>query len=129
LLIAGICLPFLFSGVTKLIDYNAAVAEFAAAGLPAWWVPLTIALQLGASISAIALRGVPASVGALALAAFTIAATVIAHSHELVIFAEHLSITFALVFVAWWNWRPAPYRGRRWNPPSGPSRSSEVAHR
>jgi uncharacterized membrane protein YphA (DoxX/SURF4 family) len=106
-LIAGICLPFLYSGVTKALDFEGAVAEFAAVGLPAGFVPLTIALQLGASAAAITLRSVPAIIAALALAAFTIGATVIAHSHQVVIFVEHLSIAFSLAFVAWWNWRAA----------------------
>ena len=105
LLIAGICLPFLFSGVAKMIDFGGAVVEFTAAGLPAWTVPLVIALQLGASIAAIALAGIPASVAALALAGFTVAATALVHLHQVVILIEHLSIAFALVFVAWWKWR------------------------
>jgi predicted membrane channel-forming protein YqfA (hemolysin III family) len=29
----------------------------------------------------------------------------LAHSHQITIFVEHLSIAFALIFVAWWNWR------------------------
>ena len=67
LLIAGICLPFLFSGLAKLLDFDGAVAEFSAFfGAPALFAALTIGLQLGASIVAIA---------------------------------------FALLFVAWWNWR------------------------
>jgi hypothetical protein len=69
-----------------------------------------IALQLSASVAAIVFRSTPAILAALALAAFTVAATVIAHSHQLVIFVEHLSIAFALAFVAWWNWRPRERR-------------------
>lgn len=119
LLIAGICLPFIFSGVAKLLDFNGAVAEFSALGfaVPALIAALTIALQLGGSAAAIALGGKPAVVAALALAAFTIAATLIAHAfwrfegvariQHTNIFVEHLSITFALAFVAWWNWRAA----------------------
>ena len=107
LLVAGICLPFLFSGVAKLLDFEGAVAEFSAFfGFPAVFAALTIALQLGASVVAIALPGRAAVVAALALALFTVAATLLAHSHQLAIFVEHLSIAFALVFVAWWNWRP-----------------------
>ena len=106
LLIAGICLPFLFSGVAKLLDFDGAVAEFSAFfGAPALFAALTIALQLGASIVAIAFPGRAAVIAALALALFTVAATVLAHSHQVNIFVEHLSIAFALVFVAWWNWR------------------------
>lgn len=106
LLIAGICLPFLFSGVAKLLDFSGAVAEFSAFfAAPALFAALTIALQLGASIVAIAFPGRAAVAAALALALFTVAATVLAHSREVNIFVEHLSIAFALMFVAWWNWR------------------------
>ena len=115
LLIAGICLPFLFSGVAKLLDFNGAVAEFAHFGfaLPAVFAGLTIALQLGASVAAIALRSKPAIIAALALAVFTVAATLIAHAfwtfegaarmQHTNIFVEHLSIAFGLAFIAWWN--------------------------
>ena len=41
----------------------------------------------------------------------TVAATVRAHSHQLIIFVEHLSIAFGLAFGAWWNWRRAPAHG------------------
>jgi len=106
LLIAGICLPFLFSGIAKLVDFSGAVTEFSAFfDTPRLFAALTIALQLGASIVAIALPGRAAVLAALALALFTVAATVLAHSHQVNIFVEHLSIAFALVFVAWWNWR------------------------
>ena len=105
LLIAGICLPFLFSGVAKLLDFSGAVAEFSTFfGQPALFAALTIALQLGAPVVAIALRGKAAVLAALALALFTVAATLLAHSREITVFVEHLSITFALAFVAWWNW-------------------------
>ena len=107
LLIAGICLPFLFSGVAKLLDFNGAVAEFSAFfAFPVVFAALTIALQLGASVAAIALRSTWAIVAALALSAFTVAATLLAHSHQPVIFVEHLSIAFALAFVAWWYFKP-----------------------
>jgi uncharacterized membrane protein YphA (DoxX/SURF4 family) len=56
LLIAGICLPFLFSGVAKLLDFDGAIAEFASFGfpVPALFAALTIALQLSASVASIA---------------------------------------------------------------------------
>lgn len=107
LLIAGICLPFLFSAFAKLVDFDGAIAEFTAVGfpLPAVFAALTIALQLGASAAAIALPGRYAVAGALALALFTIAATLLVHLRDARILVEHLSIAFALAFVAWWNWR------------------------
>ena len=105
ILIAGICLPFVFSGIAKASDFEAAIAEFAAFGLPLPIVALTIALQLGASVAAITLRGRPAVYAALALALFTMAATLLAHRHEPIILTEHVSIACALCFVAWWNWR------------------------
>jgi uncharacterized membrane protein YphA (DoxX/SURF4 family) len=116
LLIAGICLPFLFSGVAKLLDFDGAMAEFAHFGFPfpELFAALTIVLQLGGSVTAIALRSKPTVVAALALAAFTVAATLIAHAfwrfegvariQHTNIFVEHLSIAFALAFVAWWSW-------------------------
>ena len=111
LLVAGICLPFLFSGVAKLLDFDGAVAEFSTFfAYPALFAALTIALQLGASAVAIAMPGRAAVIAALVLALFTVAATVLAHSHQITIFVEHLSIAFALVFVAWWNWRPRESR-------------------
>lgn len=111
LLIAGICLPFLFSGVAKLLDFSGAVAEFSTFfAQPALFAALTIALQLAAPVVAIALPGKAAVLAALALALFTVAATVLAHSHQLTIFIEHLSIAFALAFVAWWNWSTDEYR-------------------
>ena len=107
LLIAGICLPFLFSAFAKLADFDGAVAECSAAGLPlpALVAALTIALQLGASAAVVALPGAYAAAGALALAFFTVAATLLVHRRDTRILVEHLSIAFALVFVAWWDWR------------------------
>ena len=112
----GICVPFLISGLIKVVDISAAASEFAGLGLPApmllaW---LTVAVQLTGSVAAIWGGRVPATIGALALAAFTVAATLVAHSFwavepalraaELNIFTEHVSIVCALLFVAWTRW-------------------------
>src|SRR5258706_6655422 len=116
LLIAGVCLPFLFSGVGKLLNFDAAAGEFAGLGfpVPALFVWAIVAVQLGGLIAAMLLRGLPAILGAVALVAFTMAATVIAHAfgkfdgdlrfQQTNIFIEHLSITFALL-LAWQAWR------------------------
>ena len=61
LLIAGICLPFLFSGVTKLIDYDGAVAEFAVLGFPPGLFRATITLQLLVLRLRSSLRSIPGS--------------------------------------------------------------------
>src|SRR5258708_36659935 len=47
-----LCLPFWWSGLTKLLDFSGGAAEMAALGLePAWlFNALTIFVQLGASL-------------------------------------------------------------------------------
>ena len=116
-LIVGICLPFLFSGIAELLDPAGAVAEFSGIGLPApaLAVGVTVLVQLGGSGAVIFFDGGLAALGALGLAAFTVAATLMAHAfwtlemparlQQINIFVEHLSITFALGFVALWKWR------------------------
>ncbi|WP_137896240.1 DoxX family protein [Ramlibacter sp. 2FC] len=123
-LVAGICLPFLFSGIAKLANLSAAVAESSGLGLPlpAVAVALTILVQLGGSAALILGRGRPAMLGALALAGFTVLATLIAHAfwrfdgparmQQANIFVEHLSIAFALGF-AGWAAGPDPANARR----------------
>lgn len=118
-LLAGICLPFLFSGALKLGSFGAAVAEVTALGLPmpALAAALTILIQLGGSAALILGRGWVALLGGLALAGFTLLATLIAHAfwnfdgparmQQTNVFVEHLSIAFALVFTGWWRWRQA----------------------
>lgn len=81
LLAARLCLAavFLYSGVTKLIFWSAGIEEFAALGLPMPTLVLaaTIALQTGAGLAlALGWQSKPA---ALALAAFTVVATLIGH--------------------------------------------------
>jgi uncharacterized membrane protein YphA (DoxX/SURF4 family) len=117
LAIAGICLPFLYSALAKLADFNAAAAELGGLGFPApaLFAALTLAFQALASIVVVAMSGRPAALASLALAAFTIAATLIAHAfwkfegaarvQQANIFVEHLSIAFGLSFIAWWNTR------------------------
>ena len=110
-----LCLPYVLSGVAKLFGFSGAVAEFTAIGLPlpAVAVAATIALQLGASALVITQR--LAWAGALALAVFTIVATLIAHPFwrfegnarfaQTNIFFEHVGLVGAFLLVALLDWR------------------------
>lgn len=110
-------LPYLISGMLKLLDFSSAQAEVA--GLLATpvnevtLVTLTaavIALQLGCSIL-LWHGGKMAWLGGLALAMFTVAATFLAHNwwpmppgpdrtHAFNSFWEHIALFGALVFAA-----------------------------
>jgi uncharacterized membrane protein YphA (DoxX/SURF4 family) len=120
LLTAGVCLPFLFSGVSKLADPAAAAAEMAHFGLPApaltaWAV---VALQLGASALLVLGPRHLAWPGAFALAGFTVAATVLGHAFWTMdgpergmhtnVFVEHLALAVALLLCGWVRSRPGP---------------------
>ena len=80
-LLARICLAgvFLVSGVHKAVWYQKAVAEFQMARVPviALFLPLTIGLHLLGGMALVA--GVYAREAALALAIFTLAATIRVH--------------------------------------------------
>jgi len=112
---------FLYSGATKLLFWSGGIGEFAALGLPtpALALTATIALQLGAGTAlAIGWRSGPA---ALALAAFTVAATLIGHPfwtfegadfhRQLTTALEHLAIVGGLVAIAAAG--PGPFVFRR----------------
>ncbi len=81
ILAARLCLAgvYLVSGIHKGVCYQKAQAEFRAAGIPAidLLLPLTIALHVLAPIALI--TGVFAREAALALATFTVIATVKVH--------------------------------------------------
>ncbi|MEO3431902.1 DoxX family protein [Inquilinus sp. CAU 1745] len=112
LLAARICLAtvFLYSGATKLVYWSAGIEEFAALGLPipALALAATVVLQIGAGM-ALSL-GWHSSLAALALAAFTVAATLIGHPfwafegddfhRQLTTALEHLAIIGGLVAIA-----------------------------
>ena len=82
ILVARLCLAivYLVSGVHKGVYYQKAVAEFRSAGIPAigLFLPLTIALHLLAPLALI--TGVFAREAAVALALFTVLATVKVHA-------------------------------------------------
>ncbi len=112
----GLCAPYLQGGLNKLLDFSGAVGEAEHFGLPQ---PIlvaasTIALELGASF--FILVGRLRWLGALALGAFTLAATFIANRFwELPAgqerfmtangFFEHLALVGAFLLVAWWDLR------------------------
>jgi putative oxidoreductase len=111
-LAARLCLAavFLYSGAAKLLFWPGGIEEFAELGLPvpALSLAATIVLQIGAGAAlAIGWRSGPA---ALALAAFTVAATIAGHPfwafdgadfhHQLTIALEHLAIVGGLLAIA-----------------------------
>lgn len=111
-LAARLCLAavFLYSGAVKLVFWSGGIQEFAALDLPtpALALAATIVLQLGAGTAlAIGWRSRPA---ALALAAFTVAATLIGHPfwifegadfhRQLTTVLEHLAIVGGLIAIA-----------------------------
>jgi uncharacterized membrane protein YphA (DoxX/SURF4 family) len=108
---ALLTLPYWWSGLSKLGDLQAAVAEAQHFDLhPSWLVVLaTIAVQIGAS--ALLVIGRMAWLGAGALGVFTLAATFIAHAfwtlddpqarlHDFNTFLEHLGLIGGLALAA-----------------------------
>ena len=98
---------FGFSGVTKAILFNEALAEFASLGLGP--IPLILTIFVQCTGSFLLASGVSARIAALALALFTFAATLLAHApwplaesfevHQTTIVLEHLVIIAALMTV------------------------------
>ena len=109
-LLARFCLSFVFlwSGVTKALHREAGKAEIAALGLPypALLLPLTVACQICGGL--MVLLGFWARLGALALLAFTVVATLLAHGtkgltgekrQQQATTFEHLAIVGGFLFV------------------------------
>lgn len=112
----ALCAAYIQGGLNKLLDFPGAVGEAEHFGLP---MPVlvaasTIALELGASL--LILAGRLRWLGALALGAFTLAATFIANrfwelppGHERFMtangFFEHLGLVGAFLLVAWYDLR------------------------
>lgn len=111
----GLCAAYLQGGIQKALNFSGAVAESAHFGLqPA--VPMTLAvivLELGASLAI--LTGRYRWLGALSLAAFTLAATFIANRFWSApaaerfatanAFFEHLGLVGGFLLVAWQDLR------------------------
>lgn len=106
-----LCAAYLQGGINKAMDFDAALAEVRHFGLaPAPLFALaTIALELGASL--LILTGIYRWLGALALAAFTLLATLLANRFWEMLpperfmaansFFEHLGLIGGFVLVAW----------------------------
>jgi uncharacterized membrane protein YphA (DoxX/SURF4 family) len=111
----GLCAAYIQGGLTKLLDFNAAVAEAQNFGLPfaAAVAGATIVTELAGS--ALILAGVYRWLGALWLAGFTLVATFVANRFwELLpperfmienAFFEHLGLVGGFLLVAWLDLR------------------------
>ena len=111
----GLCVAYIQGGLTKLLDFNAAVAEAQNFGLPfaAAVAGATIVTELAGS--ALILAGVYRWLGALWLAGFTLVATFVANRFwELLpperfmienAFFEHLGLVGGFLLVAWLDLR------------------------
>jgi putative oxidoreductase len=111
IVVARLCLTvvFLWSGITKLLDPVAARKEVAELGIPApsFGLALTILCQIIGGL--MVLLGFWARLGALALLAFVVVATLLAHrfqgqtgaerQRELTTSLEHLAIVGGLMMV------------------------------
>lgn len=108
----GLCLAFAYSGISKLFDFQSAIAEQAHFGLapPALFAAATIATQLCGSALMLLWRGPLAALGALALAGFTLLATFVGHPFwresgmerfaDLNSFLEHFGLVGGFVLAA-----------------------------
>jgi uncharacterized membrane protein YphA (DoxX/SURF4 family) len=109
--IARLCLAivFLYSGIDKLRHWSASIEEVRGDGLPwpAAFVGATVVTQLGGGL--LVVTGFFAWLGALLLAGFTIAATLVGHRfwlrrgsvfrHELTTSLEHVAIVGGLLLL------------------------------
>lgn len=110
-----LCSAYLWSGVTKLYEFNATVTHFANAfklKMPRAAVTITILVQLIGS--AMFITGWMAWLAAIALAAFTIAATIIVYPfwtmtgvtrrRNIETFLEHVGLSVAFLLLASPSW-------------------------
>ena len=108
-----LCAPYLYSGFEKLINFSAGIDEMSSYGLlpSPPYAAVTILVQLGGSLMVIS--GFWRWLGALLLAGFTIAATLIADPfwHAFAVervrmlntFFEHLGLSGGFLLIAWYN--------------------------
>ena len=107
-----LCSAYIWSGITKLLEFESTVAHFASRfklPAPRAAVTITIIVQLGGP--AMITTGWMAPLGAIALAVFTIAATVVAYPfwtqkgverrRNIETFLEHVGLAAAFLLVVW----------------------------
>jgi uncharacterized membrane protein YphA (DoxX/SURF4 family) len=107
-----LCSAYVWSGVTKLIAFGATSKHFSTRfqlPAPRAAVALTVGVQLVGS--AMFITGWMASIAAVALALFTIAATIVAYpfwrmtgvdrSRNIETFLEHVGLAAAFLMLAW----------------------------
>ncbi len=112
----GLCAAYLQGGLTKALDFQGAMAEMRHFGLApaALLASATILAELGAS--ALILSGRLRWLGAMTLASFTLAATLVANRYWDMApperfsatnsFFEHLGLVGGFLLVAWHDLRP-----------------------
>jgi len=111
----GLCGAYIQGGLQKLVDFNAAVAETQAFGLPYAAVATAATIVTELVGSALILSGIYRWLGALCLAVFTLFATFVANRFwELVppqrfmvenSFFEHLGLIGGFLLIAWLDLR------------------------
>lgn len=116
----ALCTAYVYSGLSKLLDFGAARGEAAHFGLhpSALFAAAIILTQLGGSALMLLARGRWQALGAIALAGFTVVATPIGHAfwtldgmerfHNRNAFLEHIGLVGGLLLFAHLAW---PGRG------------------
>ncbi len=116
-----LCSAYLQGGLVKLSDFTAAQAEMSHFGLspPGLMAALVLMLELGASVLIIA--GYWRWQAAIALAAFTLGATLMANRYWALSgmdrfmaengFYEHLGLVGGFLLVAWKDWQDQQDKG------------------
>ncbi|MFT8246172.1 DoxX family protein [Roseomonas sp. BN140053] len=110
----GLCAAYLQGGLNKLLDFPGAVAEAAHFGLPVPGLVAAATILLELLASALILSGRLRWLGALALGAFTLAATFLANRYWALppgqdrfmaanAFFEHLGLVGAFLLLALWD--------------------------
>ena len=111
----GLCAAYIQGGLTKLLDFNAAIAEAQHFGLPFATVAAGATIVTELAGSALILTGVYRWLGALWLAGFTLVATFVANRFwEIQLperfmvensFFEHFGLVGGFLLVAWLDLR------------------------
>lgn len=110
-----LCSAYLWSGLTKLYEFNATAAHFATRfKIPAPRAAVTITILVQLVGSAMFITGWKAWLAVIALAAFTMVATIIAYPfwamsgverrRNIETFLEHVGLSAAFLLLAWPSW-------------------------